>query len=125
MTTPVDTFIYSYVLSPDGTGTKIAKIQQPSKLAGSQRIPIPPGVNTVSVTTLSPARLLVDLMIPGGEYIRQPRLEITAGAGQRTAVTDVPVHRVGCELQVTLIGADPKDVNQPVIGVKVFPAPPQ
>lgn len=123
MTTPVFEFVKSYVLAPNGTGNQFLRTVAPVT-SPSYQVPIPVGVNTVQIT-VSCASHVVVAFYQGGESLGRPsRLQIPAGDGTRTAVSDLPVSEEGAYLQLTAPRVQAGEEGQPVCGVKIFPAPP-
>ena len=121
MTTPFPEMMQSYVLSPKEEGHRFAYKVLP---AGGNTVPLPLGVNVVSVTCSSASAVIVQFRQPGETSTRPSRLQIPAGTEQRTVVAEVPVSREGSNMSFTMPEAKPEDVNQPVIGVRIFPTPP-
>lgn len=125
MTAPIlDQFVLSYVMAPLSPGFQFARVLSPKGVRPNHQIPMPVGVNMVSITCLSPSKITVKLSQPGSApSIPQERLDIPAGSTPRTVVAEVPVLHAGSSLNLTMARADESDVDNPVIGVKVFPVP--
>ena len=123
MTTPLDNFVLSYVLAPLAEGFQFARSIAPT-IPSSHEIPLPVGVNTVQVVYSGASSVVVNVRHPGKDSVRPSRLQFEAGEGTRMAVSEVPVSESGAVMTFTMMNARADEVRVPVLGVKIFPAPP-
>lgn len=127
MTTPnviPDNFIQSYVLAASSSGFQFARAVTPKAEGKSHEIPVPVGVNTVQVVYSGATGVVVSLTQPKKETLRPSRLQIPDGEGTRMVLSEVPVSEPGSMLIFTIRNALASEVGQPILGVKIFPAPP-
>lgn len=123
MTTP-GFLIQSYVLTAGSSGFQFARAVTPKAEGKSYEIPIPVGVNTVQVVYSGASGVAVALSQPKKETLRPSRLQIPDGEGTRMVLSEVPVSEPGSMLTFTIRNALASEVGQPILGVKIIPAPP-
>ena len=115
-------FFQAYSLSPLAAGFQFAHAQG-SKLAKSNEIPLPIGVNTVQVTYTGGSSVVTDVRFTDGKKLRPAVLQFEAGAGTRIGIVDVPVPTAGTTLTFTMQNAPASDVGLPIFGVKIMTVP--
>lgn len=116
--------IRSYVLSGLTEGFQFARIVVGKVSGNNWEVPIPVGVNTVQVVYSGASSVVTQLGQPGAESLRPSRLQIPAGGETRLAVAEVPVSKPGSHLSFTIRSVSVDEIGQPLLGVKIIPAPP-
>lgn len=116
--------VLSYVLSGLSEGFQFARVVRGKYAGKNWEIPIPVGVNTVQVVYSGTSSVITQLGQPGAETLRPSRLQIPSGSETRMVVSEVPVSKPGSTLSFTIGKVSADEVGQPLLGVKIIPAPP-
>lgn len=116
--------VRSYVLSGLTEGFQFARVVVGKVSGKSWEVPIPVGVNTVQVVYSGASSVVTQLAQPDAETLRPSRLQIPSGSDTRMAVAEVPVSKPGSSLSFTIAKVSADEIRQPLLGVKIIPAPP-
>lgn len=116
--------IRSYVLSGLTEGFQFARIMVGKYSGKNWEVPIPVGVNTVQVVYSGASSVTTQLGQPDAEPLRPSRLQIPSGSETRMVVAEVPVSKPGSHLSFTIAKVYAEEIRQPLLGVKIIPAPP-